>query len=86
VSDYYFINKYGASDRVPRTESRGASVNSFEKCLATVREDLKKQMWETFGVELSSKSRIYQKTYPSHFDLVSYPVGWRTPDFVKFSG
>jgi hypothetical protein len=39
VSDYYFINKYGASDRAPRTESRGASVNSFEKCLATVRED-----------------------------------------------
>jgi hypothetical protein len=43
VLDYYF-NKYGAPDRVPRTEPRGGSVNSFEECLATVREDFKKQM------------------------------------------
>jgi hypothetical protein len=72
--------------RVPRTEPIGVSVNSFEECLAAVREDFKKQMWETFRVELSSKSRIYQKSYPSHFDLVPYPVGWCTPNFVKFSG
>jgi hypothetical protein len=43
-------------------------------------------MRETFGVELSSKSRIYQKSYPMHFDLVPYPVGWHTPNFVKFNG
>jgi hypothetical protein len=43
-------------------------------------------MRETFGVELSNKSHVYQKLYPSHFDLVPYPVGWRTPDFVKFNG
>jgi hypothetical protein len=43
-------------------------------------------MQETFRVELSSKSCSYQKPYPSHFDLVPYPIGWRTPDFVKFSG
>jgi hypothetical protein len=78
VPDYYFNNKYGAPDRVPRTEPRGASVNSFEEGLAAVREDLKKQMWETFVVELSNKSHIYQKLYPLHFDLVPYPVGWRT--------
>jgi hypothetical protein len=59
VPDYYFNNKYGAPDRVPRTEPREASVNSFEECLAAVREDFKKQMRETFRVELSSKSRIY---------------------------
>jgi hypothetical protein len=76
VPDYYFNNKYGAPDRVPRTKSRGAFINSFEECLAAVREDFKKQMWETLGVELSSKSRIYQKLYPLHFDLVPYPVGW----------
>jgi hypothetical protein len=76
MSDYYF-NKYGAPDRVPITEPRGTSVNSFEECLAVVREDFKKQMQETFRVKLSSKSRIYQK---------SYPMGCRTPNFVKFSG
>jgi hypothetical protein len=39
VPDYYFNNKYGTPDRVPRNEPRGASVNSFEECLATVRKD-----------------------------------------------
>jgi hypothetical protein len=83
--DYYF-NKYGALDRVPGTEPRGGSVNSFEECLAAVREDFKRQMQKTFGVELSNKSRVYQKSYPLHFDLVPYLAGWRTPDFVKFNG
>jgi hypothetical protein len=74
VPDYYF-NKYGVPDRIPRTGPRRGPVNSFEKCLAMVREDFKKQMWETFGVELSKKSCIYQKPYPSHFDMVLYPKG-----------
>jgi hypothetical protein len=64
----------------------GVSINSFEECLATVSEDFKKQKQETFGVELSNKSRVYQKLYPSHFDLVPYLMGWHTPDFAKFNG
>jgi hypothetical protein len=83
---YYYSNKYGAPDRVLRTEPRGGFINSFEECLAMVREAFKKQMRETFGVELSNKSRVYQKSYPSHFHLVPYPVGWRTLNFVKFNG
>jgi hypothetical protein len=43
-------------------------------------------MRETFRVELSNKSHIYQKPYLSHFDLVPNPVGWCTPDFLKFNG
>jgi hypothetical protein len=45
VLDYYF-NKCGASDRANRTDPRGSFVNSFEECLAAVREDFKKQMQE----------------------------------------
>jgi hypothetical protein len=30
--------------------------------------------------------RIYQKTYPSTFDSIAYPAGWRVPDFTKFDG
>jgi hypothetical protein len=30
--------------------------------------------------------RIYQKPYPSIFDSVAYPAGWRVPDFNKFDG
>jgi hypothetical protein len=85
VPDYYF-NKYGAPDIIPRTEPRGLSINSFEECLDMVREDFKKQMWQTFGIEMSNKSRVYKKSYPSHFNLVPYPVGWRTPNFVTFNG
>jgi hypothetical protein len=73
VLDYNF-NKYGAPDMIPRTELTKRSVNSFEECLAAVREDFKKQLRENFGVELSNKSHVYQKLHPSHFDLVSYPV------------
>jgi hypothetical protein len=40
----------------------------------------------TLRVELSNKSHVYQKLYPSHFDLVPYPMGWRTLDFVNFNG
>jgi hypothetical protein len=43
-------------------------------------------MRETFRVELSNKSRAYQKPYPLYFDSVPYLTGWRTPDFVKFNG
>jgi hypothetical protein len=30
--------------------------------------------------------RIYQKPYPSIFDSIAYPAGWRVPDFTKFDG
>jgi hypothetical protein len=30
--------------------------------------------------------QIYQKPYPSIFDSVAYPAGWRVPDFTKFNG
>jgi hypothetical protein len=31
-------------------------------------------------------SRLYQKPYKADFDLLAYPLGWRVPDFIKFSG
>jgi hypothetical protein len=37
------------------------------------------------GIDMSS-SRLYQKPYPPEFDFVSYPAGWRIPEFVKFNG
>ena len=29
---------------------------------------------------------MYQKPYPPEFDFVSYPAGWRVPEFIKFNG
>jgi hypothetical protein len=50
------------------------------------------RIWE--GVEASLRymglspisHMIYKKLYPSIFDSVAYPVGWRILDFSKFDG
>jgi hypothetical protein len=47
---------------------------------------LAKQMRDDYGIEVKNKNLSYQKPYPSSFDSVSYPVGWRCPEFVKFNG
>ena len=41
---------------------------------------------EKFGVDVRSKTRAYQKTYPTSVDSVAYPPDFRLPEFVKFSG
>ena len=33
---------------------------------------------------LETKTRTYQKPYPTSFDSVAYPAGFRLPEFVKF--
>ena len=37
------------------------------------------------GVDMGC-SRLHQKPYSAEFDLVSFPVGWCIPKFMKFSG
>ena len=37
-------------------------------------------------MDVRSKTRTYQKPYPTSFDSVAYPAGFRLPEFVKFSG
>ena len=37
------------------------------------------------GIDMGS-SCLYQKPYPPEFDFVSYPAGWRVPEFIKFNG
>ena len=52
---------------------------------ARLKEDPASAMKTKFGVDIGN-STLYQKSYPSEFDLVSFPAGWCVPDFVKFSG
>jgi hypothetical protein len=35
---------------------------------------------------VKNKNISYRKPYPSSFDLIPYPIGWRCPEFVKFNG
>jgi hypothetical protein len=43
-------------------------------------------MKDDYGIEVKNKNLSYRKSYPSSFDLVPYPIGWRCPEFVKFNG
>ena len=54
--------------------------------LTDYKNDLANLLRESFGVDVRSKTRTYQKSYPTSFDLIAYPAGFRLPELVKFSG
>ena len=54
--------------------------------LTDYKNDLANLLRESFGVDVRSKTRTYQKPYLTSFDSVAYPAGFRLPEFVKFSG
>ena len=62
------------------------SSSHFDKVLADYKNDLANLLRENIGVDVRSKTRAYQKPYPTLFDLVAYPAGFRLPKFIKFSG
>jgi hypothetical protein len=43
-------------------------------------------LWESFGIEPKGRGCVYQKSYPDYYDQLSYPRGYRVPEFSKFSG
>ena len=60
--------------------------SNFDKMFAVYKNDLANLLRENFGVDVRNKTRTYQKPYPTSFDSVAYPAGFRLPEFVKFSG
>ena len=58
---------------------------NYEADLAGLKEDLANMFKAKLGVDMG-RSHLHKKLYPDDFDLVSYPVGWCVPDFIKFSG
>jgi hypothetical protein len=41
---------------------------------------------ESFSIEPKGQERAYQKPYPDYYDQLSYPRGYRVPEFSKFTG
>jgi hypothetical protein len=41
---------------------------------------------ESFGIESKGRGHVYQKLYPDYYDQLHYPIGYRVPEFSKFSG
>jgi hypothetical protein len=90
----------GQTSIVPPLAPTGAGSNTtagvrYAASHATPTDRLNEtttRIWE--GVEARLRDmgrspishRIYQKPYPTIFNSVSYPVGWRVPDFTKFDG
>jgi hypothetical protein len=60
---------------------------TIQEVIDRFNANLAKQMKDDYGIEVKkNKNLSYRKPYPSSFDLVSYPIGWRCPEFVKFNG
>ena len=68
------------------TSTQPNSSINLEKFLAECKNDLAKMIKESLGVEVKGKTLSYQKPYPMSFDTVTYPAGFRLPEFVKFNG
>jgi hypothetical protein len=41
---------------------------------------------ESFSIEPKGRGRVYQKPYLDYYDQLPYPMGYRVPEFSKFSG
>jgi len=74
------------NQREVSTSVQPNSSSHFDEVLADYKNDLANLLRENFGVDVRSKTRAYQKSYPALFDSVAYPAGFRLPEFVKFSG
>jgi hypothetical protein len=67
------------------SNTQTSTCSKYEANFAKLKEDLANMIKTKLGVDMG-KSRLYQKPYSDDFDLVSYPTGWRVPNFIKFSG
>ena len=75
-----------SNQQVASTSIQPNSSINLEKLLAECKNDLAKMIKENLGVDVRGKIQSYQKPYPMSFDAVTYPTGFRLPEFVKFNG
>ena len=66
------------------SNTQAFTSGNYEDDLTTLKEDLANMVKTKLGVDMG-RSRLFPKLYPDDFDLVSYPVGWHIPEFIKFS-
>jgi hypothetical protein len=66
------------------TAPQAPPTDRLNKTTARIWEGVEARLREMVLSPISH--RIYQKPYPSIFDSVVYPTGWRVLDFTKFDG
>jgi hypothetical protein len=50
------------------------------------KEEMLEIFRQTFGTKPTTKSRSYQIPYPENYEYISYPQGFKIPEFTKLSG
>ena len=74
-----------SNQQIASTPAQPNSSINLEKFLAECKNNLAKMIKESLGVDVKGKTLSYQKPYPMSFDTVTYPAGFRLPEFVKFN-
>jgi len=64
--------QYVPNQREVSTSTQPNSLSNFDKMLTDYKNDLANLLRESFGVDVRSKTRTYQKPYPTSFDSVAY--------------
>ena len=75
----------GPSTRHVSSSLHASASGTYQADFNRFKEDLAGVLKSKLGIDMCG-SRLYQKPYPPEFDFVSYPAGWRDPEFVKFNG
>ena len=58
-----------------------ATTTDFNEALNRLKVDLTKSIESSLGVQTKPSMNTYHKSYPSTFDFMKAPDGWRVPDF-----
>jgi hypothetical protein len=89
---FYQVHAYGLGNQLvpdayfPRPpDTPFAAGEAYLGMSENVREQVARTLRE-FRLQPKGRVKTYQKPYPEFFDSVSYPRGFRVPDFVKFTG
>ena len=75
----------GPSTNRTSSSLQASTSGGYQAEFSRFKEDLAGVLKNKLGIDTGS-SCLYQKPYPPEFDFVSYPAGWRVPEFIEFNG
>jgi hypothetical protein len=61
-------------------------IADFNEAMNWFRDELSRSLESSLVVQIKPNRNTYHKSYPSAFDFMKAPDGWRVPKFYKFSG
>ena len=71
----------GPSTQRVSSSLHASASGTYQADFNRFKEDLAGVLKSKLGIDMGG-SRLYQKPYPPEFDFISYPAGWRVPEFI----